>query len=59
VTHFGYGAASRAEIWAAVLAARKRSPTCTIMDIASAQRKVEELRELSWFYGASRVGGAG
>jgi hypothetical protein len=56
---YGYGATSRAEIWEAVLAARKRSPACTILQIQSAQRKVEELRELSWFYSASRCGGAG
>jgi hypothetical protein len=55
----GYGAASRAEIWAAVLAARERDEEFGTASVWSAQRKVEELRELSWFYSVSRCGGAG
>ena len=55
----GYGAASRAEIWAAVLAARERDPSSDTAAVWSAQRKVAELRELSWFYSVSRCGGSG
>ncbi len=56
---FGYGAASRAEIWEAVLKARERDPAFSTAAVWSAQRKVEELRELSWFYSVSRCGGSG
>ena len=56
---YGYGAASRAEIWEAVLAARERDETFDTAAVTSAQSKVTELHELSWFYSVSRCGGAG
>jgi len=56
VTTRGCGAESRAEIWDAILEARRADPESTTAELWAAFYQAKRLRELSWFYTVTRLG---